>query len=202
VSSPKWKRLSSERHPFSVSSACHAHPDDRPVQSEPASRETSDLDAAFREHAAALLQFLRRKASPQEAPDLVQEVFARAAGSAQRHSLVNPGGFLRRIAQNLLIDRSRKVHRHGAPEVSFCEERDFATPPQQEWSMEAADLMSLYEAAVDSMTPKTREVFLMHRVDELTYREIHEHLGISVATVEYHMMKALAHIAQAVDYTR
>lgn len=68
--------------------------------------------------------------------------------------------------------------------------------------MEAADLMSLYEAAVDSMSPKTREVFLMHRVDELTYREIHEQLGISVATVEYHMMKALAHIAQAVDYTR
>ncbi|MFC3308466.1 RNA polymerase sigma factor [Blastomonas aquatica] len=202
MSSPKWKSVSSGRHPFSVSSACHVHPDDRPLQAEPTAREAADLDAAFREHGKALLQFLRRKASPQEAPDLVQEVFVRAAGSAQRHSLDNPGGFLRRIAQNLLIDRSRKAGRQGAPDLSFCEERDFASPPQQAWDMEAADLMSLYEAAVDSMPPRTREVFLMHRVDELSYREIHNRLGISVATVEYHMMKALAHIAKAVDYDR
>jgi RNA polymerase sigma-70 factor (ECF subfamily) len=42
----------------------------------------------------------------------------------------------------------------------------------------------------------------MHRVDGQTYREIHEALGISVATVEYHMMKALAAIALAVEPAR
>ena len=42
-------------------------------------------------------------------------------------------------------------------------------------------------------------VFLMHRVDELSYREIHECLGISIATVEYHMMRALGFIAKVVD---
>lgn len=46
---------------------------------------------------------------------------------------------------------------------------------------------------------KTRRVFLMHRVDELSYREIHERLGISIATVEYHMMRAIGQIAKAVD---
>ena len=45
-------------------------------------------------------------------------------------------------------------------------------------------------------------MFLMHRVEELSYREIHEELGISIATVEYHMMKALAHIARMVDAAR
>ena len=49
------------------------------------------------------------------------------------------------------------------------------------------------------MPPKTRRVFLMHRVDELSYREIHELLGISIATVEYHMMKALGQISKVVD---
>jgi RNA polymerase sigma-70 factor (ECF subfamily) len=181
-----------------VSSGCHVHPDDRP----PPSTGRRDLDAAFRAHRASLLHFLRRKAGPEEAPDLVQEVFARAAGSEQRHHLVNPGGFLRRIAQNLLIDRARR--QRSAPAISFPlrEDSDGATPPAQEWNIEAADLLRLYETAVDAMSPKTRRVFLMHRVDELSYREIHELLGISIATVEYHMMKALSQIARMVDSGR
>lgn len=161
--------------------------------------DSCTLDDAFKAHGPSLFHFLRRKAGAEEAPDLMQEVFARAAGSEQRHSLANPGGFLRRIAQNLLIDRARRQRRTPALFFSFQEESDAASPPQQEWKMEADDLLRLYEEAVDAMPPKTRRVFLMHRVDELSYREIHECLGISIATVEYHMMKALAYIAKVVD---
>lgn len=185
------------RHPLSVSSACHVHPDDRPPDA-PA-RRASDLDEMFRNHRASLFHFLRRKAGPDEAPDLVQEVFARAAGSDQRHQLINPGGFLRRIAQNLLIDRARRRRTSPTALFSFREESDGAAAAEQEWNIEAADLLRLYEEAVDAMPPKTRRVFLMHRVDELSYREIHEILGISIATVEYHMMKALRHISKVVD---
>lgn len=162
----------------------------------------ADLDGAYRAHGGSLLRFLRREAGAEEAPDLVQEVFMRAAGSEQRHSLVNPGGFLRRIAQNLLIDRARRVLRQPALLLPLDEHHDAVSPPQQEWNMAADDLLKLYEAAVDAMPPKTRRVFLMHRVDELSYREIHERVGISIATVEYHMMKALAHIAKALDHDR
>lgn len=186
-------------HPFSVSSACHAHPDDRPPSSEQQTRPEQDLEDAYRTHRTSLFHFLRRKAGPEEAPDLVQEVFARAAGSAQRHQLANPGGFLRRIAQNLLIDRARRQRSAPAVLLSLREDSDAVTPAAQEWDLEAADLLRLCEAAVDAMPPKTRRVFLMHRVDELTYREIHELLGISIATVEYHMMKALGQISKVVD---
>ncbi|WP_236727306.1 RNA polymerase sigma factor [Novosphingobium resinovorum] len=158
------------------------------------------LDAAFRTHGGALLRFLRGKAGADEAPDLMQEVFTRAAGSDQRHNMANPGGFLRRIAQNLLIDRSRRQCRRPAILVPLQEQGDAVSLPEQEWGLEAADLLRLYEAAVDAMPPKTRRVFLMHRVDELSYRAIHEQLGISIATVEYHMMKALREIAKVVDF--
>lgn len=157
------------------------------------------LDEAYREHGGALLGFLRRRAGADEAPDLMQEVFARAAGSVQRGKLVNPGGFLRRIAQNLLIDRARYAKKHRAVVHPFEEQRDAACAPQQEWRLEADDVLGLYERAVDAMPFKTRRVFLMHRVDELSYRDIHQRLGISIATVEYHMMRALAHIAAALD---
>jgi len=175
------------------------HPADRPPFVERRPRAEQDLEAVYRAHRMSLFHFLRRKAGADEAPDLVQEVFARAAGSAHRHQLVNPGGFLRRIAQNLLIDRARRQQSSRAVFYPLREESEGATPAAQEWNLEAADLLRLYEAAIDAMPPKTRRVFLMHRVDELSYREIHEALGISIATVEYHMMKALGQISKAVD---
>lgn len=185
------------RPPFSVSSACHVHPFDRPDPRP--DRPRCDLEEAYRDHRSWLFQFLRRKAGPDEAPDLVQEVFARAASSEQRHQLANPGGFLRRIAQNLLIDRGRRQRSNPVTLFPFEEERDGYSAGEQEWYIEANDLLGLYEQAVDAMPWKTRRVFLMHRVDEMSYREIHEALGISIATVEYHMMKALGHIAKVVD---
>lgn len=185
--------------PHPLSTACPIPPDDRRPPHERESGNDTALDEAFRTHGSALLRFLRGKAGAEEAPDLVQEVFARAAGSEQRHRIANPGGFLRRIAQNLLIDRARRQARYPLLFFSLDDHPDVADPPRQEWNIEAVDLMTLYEAAVDAMPSKTRRVFLMHRVDELSYRDIHEQLGISVATVEYHMMKALRQIAKAVD---
>lgn len=41
------------------------------------------------------------------------------------------------------------------------------------------------------MLPKTRCVFLMHRLRRLTYKQIAEQLGISIPTVEYYVMRAL-----------
>ena len=41
------------------------------------------------------------------------------------------------------------------------------------------------------MPPKTRRVFVMHRIHRLTYKEIAAELGVCVETVEYHMMRAL-----------
>jgi RNA polymerase sigma-70 factor (ECF subfamily) len=42
----------------------------------------------------------------------------------------------------------------------------------------------------------------MHRVDEMPYRKIAEILGISIPTVEYHMARALAHLAKRLDVKR
>ena len=157
------------------------------------------LDRAFRDNGTVLLRYLGRHVGPEAAPDLVQEVFLRAAGSEQRHRLTNPAAFLQRIARNLLINRAVSRRRNKIVLLPLQDDHDVATPPQQELEMEAADLLRLYERAITGLSEKTRRVFLMHRVEELSYREIHQRLGISIATVEYHMMKALAHIAQVVD---
>jgi RNA polymerase sigma-70 factor (ECF subfamily) len=184
-----------------LSAACPLPPDDRRSCPHDGDGEAA-LEQAFRVHGGALLRYLRRKTGADEAGDLVQEVFARAAGSPQRSRLTNPGGFLRRIAQNLLIDRARKQRSHSVVLFPLLDDRDAFSPPEQEWNLVAGDLIRQYETAVEGMPPKTRRVFLMHRVDEMSYREIHQRLGISIATVEYHMIKALGHIAKVVDAGR
>ena len=46
------------------------------------------------------------------------------------------------------------------------------------------------------LTPRTREIFLMHRLDEMKYREIAERLGISQSAVEKHIAKAALFLAE------
>nr|WP_232089768.1 sigma-70 region 4 domain-containing protein [Sphingomonas sp. HMP6] len=47
------------------------------------------------------------------------------------------------------------------------------------------------------MDSVTREVFLLHRLDSLGYREIAERLEIDVAEVERRMASALVHLVEA-----
>jgi len=200
VSSSRTPPFSIERPPLSVSSGCHNSPVTAfgpPLETE--LLNGAGLEVAFVSERSRLLRYFERRAGLDAAPDLVQEVFLRAIGSGQAGRLANPAGFLQRIAHNLLIDRARKRARNNVVIFPFEEDRDIAAPAEQEWGLEAADLRKLYETAIDGLPEKTRRVFLMHRVDELSYRDIHKELGISVATVEYHMIKALAHIARTVD---
>jgi len=160
------------------------------------------LEEAYRTEARRLQRYLRRRAGDDVASDLVQEVFVRTAASRQLTDLLHPGAYLFKVARNLLIERAHSRKRYDAVFMPFDEDRDAACPPEQAQVMEASDLMQRYERAVASMSEKTRRVFLMHRVDEIPYRQIAETLGISVATVEYHMTKALAHLAKRLDVTR
>lgn len=164
-------------------------------------RAERSLDEAYRRDRARLVAYARRHAGHDAACDVVQDAFVRAAGSSESGALRNPGGFLQRITRNLLIDRARRAAARPAL-IPIDEARDAAVAPTQHDELVAADLLERFERALDLLPEKTRRVFLLHRVEELTYREIHEKLGISVAGVEYHMMKALAHLARMLDVER
>jgi DNA-directed RNA polymerase specialized sigma24 family protein len=60
-------------------------------------------------------------------------------------------------------------------------------------------LLRLYERAVDRLDEFDRRVFLGHRVEELTYRELAERHGVSVHEIEQAMIRSLRAIAQTVD---
>jgi RNA polymerase sigma-70 factor (ECF subfamily) len=170
-----------------------AHP---PCPGSAAARQV--LDALYRRERDALLSYLRRHVGAEAAGDLAQDVFLRAATSPQLLDLANPGGFLHRIAKNMLIDRARR--RSGEMVLlSLMDDNDAVASAEPECELIACELGVMLTEALDRLPYKTRRVFAMSRFENKTYREIHRDLGISVAAVEYHMMKALARLRAVVE---
>jgi RNA polymerase sigma-70 factor (ECF subfamily) len=67
-----------------------------------------------------------------------------------------------------------------------------------EAALQTRELTERYQAALQGLSPKTRAVFLRHRLDGLTYPEIAEELNQSVSNVEKHMMRAIAHFDRVI----
>ncbi|MGB3805108.1 MAG: sigma factor-like helix-turn-helix DNA-binding protein [Sphingopyxis granuli] len=60
-------------------------------------------------------------------------------------------------------------------------------------------LLRQYERAVDRIDETDRAIFLGHRVEELSYRQLAERHGISIAEVEEALIRSLRVIAHPVD---
>jgi RNA polymerase sigma-70 factor, ECF subfamily len=60
------------------------------------------------------------------------------------------------------------------------------------------ELRQFIDAAVDTLPPRCRQIFLMSRMEALTYREISEVLNISEKTVENQLVKALSLLRTAI----
>ena len=54
------------------------------------------------------------------------------------------------------------------------------------------ELESIYNNAVNNLSPRCREIFLLSRRDNLSNKEIALKLGISIKTVEKNITKALS----------
>lgn len=57
--------------------------------------------------------------------------------------------------------------------------------------MEMAEFKAKLEQSINELPDGQREAFLMHRIDQLSYREIADRLDISVKAVEKRIHKAL-----------
>ena len=63
------------------------------------------------------------------------------------------------------------------------------------------ELQSVLQRALDALPERCREVFIKSRIEGLKYKEISEELGISVNTVENHIVTALKKLRVALkDY--
>jgi len=151
------------------------------------------LEMIYRNERHALVRFITRyRSNPEDAGDVAQEAFLRLAQSEQTRSqpIERPAAFLRQVARNLLRDRAKSAAGRGERmHVPFDE--DAISVSNEVSRLEARDSLARIEAVMRRMKPRTREIFMAHRLDGLSYGEIAERTGMSVSGVEKQMAKAM-----------
>jgi RNA polymerase sigma-70 factor (ECF subfamily) len=157
------------------------------------------IELLYRRHRHKLLQFVGRRGRADQAPDIVQHVFTRLTAQANgvAPAIDAPDAYLRQATRNLLRDEARAAERRSA-HLHICLDDVPLTAPDQIAALEARDMLRRFEAAIARLEPRTREIFLAHRIDGYTYGEIALRTGLSVKTVEKHMSRAIAFLGRQV----
>jgi len=148
-------------------------------------------------HEAAVRGRLRRICPPGfDVDNLVAESLARAY-QVQEFSRITAGrSYLLAIARNLLIDALR---RERIVSLDFVADLDVLRSDEAavERQIQARDELRWLQGLVERLPPQARKVFLLRRVHDLSLATIAAQMGLSVSTVEKHLVKALKLVAQA-----
>ncbi len=158
------------------------------------------LDARF--HGPLMSFFARRLRDRCEAEDLTQETLLRVISADSLGRVENPESYVFQIAMNLLRDRYRDVARFGAAARIPIDEAVASELEHQlvaDFSPERVLLSedSLKEAlgVLEQLGARTRDIFLLFRLENMKQKDIAAFYGIGQSTVEKHVMRAVAHLA-------
>lgn len=136
-----------------------------------------------------LRNFLYYKSGNMEqAEDLAQEAFLILW---KKRESIDPGkvkSYLFTIANNLFLNEVK--HQKVVLRFQQRPRKEFSSETPQ-YLMEEDEFKQKLMRAIESLPEKHRTVFLMNRIEKLTYREIAERLELSVKAVEKRMHKAL-----------
>jgi RNA polymerase sigma-70 factor (ECF subfamily) len=130
--------------------------------------------------------------------DLLQDTFLRFW---ERRSLLKEvadlAGYFMTTGRNLALDHQRR--KRIAPFVNGIDGLEAVSDPSPSAEQVAIGINELrrISAIIDGMPLRARQVFLMSRIEGLTYAEIGTRLGISPKTVFSHMVVALERLRSA-----
>jgi RNA polymerase sigma-70 factor (family 1) len=148
------------------------------------------FDALFRHYSALVYRFAYSylKSRP-AAEEIVQECFIKIwEKRAQLRDDLPLKGYLFTTAHHAVLNELRRdqhnLRLHGQVAAA-------AGPASVPNEVEYQEMEALYQAALERLPPKQREAFLLSRQQGLSYPEIAERQGVSVKTVEAHMVQAL-----------
>jgi len=151
-----------------------------------------------RESAPRLARFLGRlRVREDDIDDVAQESFARLLRYRDQEPPDAWTALLYRIAINVVRDRARRDRNAPVADVSGAEPEAVSAEASPE--QHASDLEALAHAreAILALPARCRAVYLMHRVEGLSYPEIARRCGISTKAVEKHMSHALRALRDA-----
>ena len=139
-----------------------------------------------------LLDMLRKRIRPAaDAEDHLHSAIVRYLRRSEGEEVHDPKAFLARTAINLAIDADRRRRAHDETSEDAQQFSNLIDQhPLQDEVIEARERLYSVRQALSRLPRRTREIFLMHRLGGMKYREIGAALGISVSTVERNIAKA------------
>ncbi|CAE10485.1 sigma-70 family RNA polymerase sigma factor [Wolinella succinogenes] len=129
------------------------------------------------------------------ASDVVQEAYARVLSlQAKEIPIAKPRALLYKTAKNIAVDEYRRNRR----QENLLHEQ--ARACVQEWQGEESfELQETLLRAIDSLPPRCKEAFVLHKLEGFSQAEVAEKMGISKNMVEKHIIKALLECERALE---
>ncbi|MGH8078352.1 MAG: RNA polymerase sigma factor [Lysobacter sp.] len=153
----------------------------------------ADFADFVREHESALVSFLSARIHPEDAKDIAQESLLRL----MRYRNHPPGQLkplMYRIALNTLNDHARRLRsRYASLHDSLDYDASMVPSAELAHDQRLANEHDLtrVRAAILQLPTRCRQVYLLNRIEDMSYAEIARHCDISVKAVEKHISKAL-----------
>ena len=148
------------------------------------------FEGLYRAHAAAIFVLCRRMVHDEtDARELVQDVFVRAwerLTSFKGQSVF--GTWLHRLAVNVVLERLRVTRRDAARHVADDED-DEAVFGTHSTAGDMDTRMDL-EAALATLPPGSRTVFVLHDMEGYSHDEIAQMTGIAPGTARAQLWRA------------
>ena len=168
------------------------------------------INAFVRTYEPVLTAFFRnRLGSDDAAAEHTQETFLRFTQAGYDPSAESAKALLFSIARNLFFDHLRRLRRERARGFlidRFLDETELARltsadpPPDQRLS--DRQQLAAVTAALGALPPRCARIFLMHRIQGKSQKDIAAELGISLSAVEKHIKRALVKLAAAAGRTK
>jgi RNA polymerase sigma-70 factor (ECF subfamily) len=149
-------------------------------------------------HAPAVARFVAGEGARDDVDELVQDTFVRAFGAID--TFRGESAFrtwLFTIARRLVLDRRRAARRSRM--VATVEEGDAATQYDALDSMVADESLRRVREAMDSLSPRQREVFQLRVEQGLSYREIADLIGSTEGAARVHYHNAMRAVKEFLD---
>jgi RNA polymerase sigma-70 factor (ECF subfamily) len=168
-----------------------------------ASGEMRAFETLYSRHRAALYRYLVRQSRDGEiANDLFQEVWSRVIANRARYEpRAKFRTFLFTLAYNCFIDHCRRVK--ARPAGTGIEDADAADllPADDDGRPEAVlerdECSRRYRAALATLPPEQRDVYLLHEESDLSLEEIARVTGVGAETAKSRLRYAVGKLKAA-----
>ncbi len=135
-----------------------------------------------------------------EAEDVVQEVFIKLWNQRERADHIdNLEAWLTTLTRNQAIDKMRSKHRRTEPIDNRYDMKDHNASPHRQ--AELNQTLALVKQWMEDLPPKQREIMHLRDIEGLAYKEIAEHLGLSLDQVKVNLFRARQAIRHRMQQT-